>query len=240
MKQTKMTGSVIRWLLQASKRKAPGPQNKITIYHDTNSLLSQHLLGRLHRYSLMPSTTGRFDHGENKSKSAKAMWTNAVAASKFAVEVGLQPTFGEYKFIHEQCMGMHPGNSEAFESAFPSLFRLRNLTLCNRTAKTDKLQRTYVPDLEVLLEREYGQLADQEVFFQGPLVVDWANYLLASDDKGLDRIMSNYLACGTQDYGQAFVHTHLGDKGLTTVPSASNWKKANAVHPHVAEFADLF
>ncbi|ODV78343.1 uncharacterized protein CANTADRAFT_41131 [Suhomyces tanzawaensis NRRL Y-17324] len=69
-----------------------------------------------------------------------------------------------------------------------------------------------------------------------PVIIDYDHKLVANDEASFDRIMQHYLLCGIQ---------HLTN--LTAVNSARSRPLSQAhihqhslVHPHVAEFADLF
>lgn len=74
-----------------------------------------------------------------------------------------------------------------------------------------------------------------------PVIIDYSNRLLANDDASFDRIMQNYLTCGIQ-------HTRAGpvrppstyQRTIEKVSLASFPSNSSLVHPHVAEFADLF
>lgn len=91
-----------------------------------------------------------------------------------------------------------------------------------------------------------------------PFVVDWTNKLVAVDDEGLDKIMANYSSCGLQSSSHVYKPEEaeliseqkqwqspslLNPKlqaGPGAVPQAHAAAVIYAVHPHAAEFADLF
>lgn len=128
--------------------------------------------------------------------------------------------------------------------------------------KQQSKQKQFVPDLELVHENTYlDKVAIHEALELSPFVVDWANKLVAVDDDGLDRIMHHYFSCGTQNSVKVhrptetdFIHAPPASGSGTlrpfTAPAFAR-SKANAikeqsasmmcaVHPHVAEFADLF
>lgn len=247
--------------------------NNITIFHDTNSKMSHHLLSKLTEYSKLPTTfqkynaQGWFSRAHNKSVMLQA--AGGSQSSKFTVELKFDqtPSYQDYFFIHEHCIGMHPGNGASFERKFPQLFELQNVTLCNENATRVKKQRNFIDDLAVLLHHEYASLAAEEKFFKAPLIIDWSNNLIADDDKGLDRIMANYLSCGIQDSHKNVLlednyvspvasapkqavrsnndNDHSGHQASFVLNTSGSRKKStynrnDIIHPHVAEFADLF
>lgn len=242
--------------------------NTITMFHDTNSKLSHHLLNKLTNYSKLPNTSHRdIAQGWFRKGRAQAMGTGMVS-SKFNLELKHDetPSYLDYYFIHEHCTDIHPDNCISFEKMFPFLFELQNITLCNQTATRDKKQKRFKNDLLVLHQDEYETLSMEENFFKAPLIIDWANNLIAGDDKGLDRIMANYLACGIQDSHKNVLPEHcygLVNEPVTKISTprdngddnhnnhqgatqgsprrtSSRYNPNNIIHPHVAEFADLF
>lgn len=145
-------------------------------------------------------------------------------------------------------MNVHPQNARGFERIFPALL-LSNHTFCDTEAKYTDKQKRFVPDMDLVSENHYlDKLEHTTVAQMAPFVVDWQNQLVAVDDDGLDRIMANYYSCGMQ--GSSVVHDHSGpdivedvkeppiSRRFTTRTKAA--AMAYAVHPHVAEFADLF
>lgn len=241
--------------------------NTITMFHDTNSKLSHHLLNKLTDYSKLPNTF-RNEGAQGWFRSGRVQGMGMVS-NKFNLELKQDqtPSYLDYYFIHEHCTDIHPDNCISFEKKFPFLFELQNITLCNQTATRDKKQKLFKNDLLVLEQDEYETLSLEDNFFKAPLIIDWANNLIAGDDKGLDRIMANYLACGIQDshknvlsedcYGlvdESVTKTsisrdnddndHNNHQGATQGSprhtTTSRYNPNNIIHPHVAEFADLF
>ena len=244
--------------------------NTITIFHDTNSKLSHHLLGKLTGYSQLPNTFHRANGAgwfQKAGAHGQSISPAGIMSNKFNLELkmNLIPSYQDYYFIHEHCTDIHPDNCTSFEKKFPLLFELQNITLCNLTAAKHNKQKRFINDLLVLLQDEYNDLAAQKSFFKAPLIIDWSNNLIAGDDKGLDRIMANYLACGIQDS-----HKNVLDEDSLVVAEAmeketppndgnnhtdnnaghaiqgsprrtnSRYNRNDIIHPHVAEFADLF
>lgn len=244
--------------------------NTITMFHDTNSKLSHHLLGKLTGYSKLPDTFHKHN-GQGWFKKAAAHpegpSPEGIMSNKFNLELKMDqtPLYQDYYFINEHCTDIHPDNGTSFEKKFPVLFELQNITLCNQTATKLNKQKRFINDLQLLLQDEYYRLATRENFFKAPLIIDWSNNLIAGDDKGLDRIMANYLACGIQDSHKNVLHEdssimaeaiegykhsggsndHLSSNATYATQgfprrTDSRYNRNDIIHPHVAEFADLF
>lgn len=150
-------------------------------------------------------------------------------------------------------MNMHPQNTTSFEKIFPALLASPGHLFCDVTVKRESKQKQFVPDLDLVSENQYlDLLAEHSARELTPFVVDWNNQLVATDDEGLDRIMHNYYSCGMQkssmihdDTGLDIISKSAGAAPVTTTKSSgfSHEQAAAmmyAVHPHVAEFADLF
>lgn len=72
---------------------------------------------------------------------------------------------------------------------------------------------------------------------QFPLIIDYNNKLIANDEDSFNRIMMNYLSCGIQQADKAELPYRLQyNKQVKFEPQQHH----DLVHPHVAEFADLF
>lgn len=203
----------------------------LTLFHNSNSKLSHHLLERL-----------------------------SIHESRYALDIRLDklPLYETYQFIHEECLNVHPQNKRSYEKVFPALLASRGHSFCNAEVKKNAKLKQFVPDVELLDEAEYMELLATHSFSEvAPFIVDWSNNLVAVDDEGLDVIMHNYRTCGIQKSSK--VHRALGSDQVvlcTADPpiklSAPLPKKAGAkssvgaasviscVHPHIAEFADLF
>ncbi|CUM55502.1 uncharacterized protein AC631_03117 [Debaryomyces fabryi] len=247
--------------------------NTITIFHDSNSKLSHHLLGKLTGYSQLPNTfhrTNGVGWFQNASAHRQSASPAGIISNKFNLELKMNqtPSYQDYYFIHEHCTDIHPDNCTSFEKKFPFLFELQNITLCNQTATKQNKQKRFINDLQLLLQEDYNQFSEQKNFFKAPLIIDWSNNLIAGDDKGLDRIMANYLACGIQDSHKNVLHedslveaeiieektssggdndhtdNNANNAGYATQGSPrrtnSRYNRNDIIHPHVAEFADLF
>lgn len=205
----------------------------LTLFHNTNSRLSNHLLERLTTHE-----------------------------SRYLLDVRTDklPLYETYRFIHEECVNIHPQNAKSFEKVFPALLASPDHLFCDREVKHKSKQKQFVPDLELVHENTYlDKVAAHDALELSPFVVDWANKLVAVDDDGLDRIMHHYYSCGMQ--GSLKVHHPSGSDRILSPPSSGSGillpftspalSRANtikeqsasmmcAVHPHVAEFADLF
>lgn len=186
----------------------------LTFFHNSNSKLLHHLLGRLARHN-----------------------------ERYTLDVRLDklPLYGTYHFIHNECINVHAQNSRAFEKIFPALLSSSH-TFCDMEAKKASKQKQFVPDLDLVSEDAYlDKVAHHTAAEIAPFVVDWGNKLVAVDDDGLDRIMRNYYSCGLQE--SSMVHETDGPDRVKVPKKTVKRSHAallSAVHPHVAEFADLF
>ncbi|OBA21172.1 hypothetical protein METBIDRAFT_40791 [Metschnikowia bicuspidata var. bicuspidata NRRL YB-4993] len=214
----------------------------ITLFHNTNSKLSHHLLERL-----------------------------TIHKSRFLLDVRQNrlPLYETYSFIHQECMNVHPQNNRSFERIFPALLASPSHLFCNVEVKTKSKLKQFVPDLELVNESSYlDNIALHNATELSPFVVDWANKLVAVDDEGLDTIMQNYYSCGMQKSSK--VHLPEGSDSIHQGPDSGNSPIFNSpkislqetcgpqynqsaaaaaaaataarcvVHPHIAEFADLY
>lgn len=140
-------------------------------------------------------------------------------------------------------MNIHPQNAASFEAIFPSLLSTDSL-FCHMQVKNNSKKRQFVPDLELLSEDEYkDKLSAHDASELAPFVVDWANQLVAVDDEGLDRIMHHYYTSGMEkgSPGGPICEEKLANMQKTGYSApAQAAAMLCAVHPHVAEFADLF
>lgn len=157
-------------------------------------------------------------------------------------------------------MNVHPQNASGFEKVFPTLLASPHHLFCDREVKHKLKQKQFVPDLELVHENIYlDKVAAHRALELSPFVIDWANKLVAVDDDGLDRIMHHYRSCGMQTSLKVH-HPSESDQIQTpsepgsgilhpfTLPAparAASIKELStsmmcAVHPDVAEFADLF
>lgn len=147
-------------------------------------------------------------------------------------------------------MNIHPQNARAFEKVFPALLAPQHL-FCDVAVKKESKRKQFVPDLDLVSEHSYlERVSERSATELVPFVVDWDNQLVAVDDDGLDRIMHNYYLCGMQKSSMIHDHTQLDHvesvAETVSVPKGDFAARSQAaammyvVHPHVAEFADLF
>lgn len=194
----------------------------LTVYHNTQSKSSTHLVNKLRAYANLPSTAERYSETSPKLLGQLPKFVINLKENQL-------PTFEDYAFVHENCLGIHPGNLMSFQRLFP------RITGSSR----------FAGDLEFLSESEYSQLvsSNRSRFFKPPLIIDHANSLIAHDDAGLDRIMANYLSCGIQD---SHKNLHLEDDSSfqhiphTSANTSQEVHRTHHINPHVAEFADLY
>ncbi|KAK7677097.1 hypothetical protein QCA50_019910 [Cerrena zonata] len=161
----------------------------VTFYHNTNSTLSHHLAKKLNYYQ-----------------------------NKFHVEYKINqvPSFDDYRFLHLQCLQMHPNNGTIFQKIYGAL-------------------HANLHELEMLEEGDYASKVEG-VEFATPLIIDYSNSLLAMNDEDLDRIMANYTTCGIQNLKDV----HDDSKPNYYDHDLTNKYGQRVVHPHIAEYADLF
>lgn len=217
-------------MLSFSRLASARARPTVTFFHNSNSKLSHHLLSRLVKHD---------------SRYLLDIRTNKL------------PLYRTYSFIHEECMNVHPQNARSFEKIFPALLASPSHLFCDVAVKNNLKQKQFVPDLALRLEDQYhDDLAKHSANELKPFVVDWNNQLVAIDDEGLDKIMHNYYSCGIQK--SSMIHENSGLDLINPVESAvvplveTNTQSLGlgrrtqaaammyAVHPHVAEFADLF
>lgn len=196
-----MFKSVLRIVAPASKAPLATmlsvTRPKITIYHNTASPISHHLLRKLNAYN------------------------------KFVIDckTDVPVSYSDYHYMLSLCLNVHPSNAVAFETIFPSLVK-SNHSFDAKSAKVNNKHRAFVTDHDVVAEQDFHSRRAPV-----PVVIDWSNHLIAINDDGLDRIMANYLTCGIQsskDVYDPFINHPTNKYGQ------------HVIHPHVAEFADLF
>lgn len=125
----------------------------------------------------------------------------------------------DYNFIIDECLSMHPDN----KSIMLEIFHPNKQFL----GKSNLLRDFSLHDLIY----DYNNLSKDKN--QLPLIIDFNNKLIANDDATIDRILVNYLTCGIQN-------TTNTKPPSSSSSSSAKTKYNDLVHPHVAEFADLF
>lgn len=222
---------MFRWIRCIGQ--ARRPVERITLYRDENCKLSEHFLSRLSKFGQMPKR-------QVIDKDTEAL--SGDTRLKFEIEMQTQlPCYNTYKFLHQECIPVHPQNLKSFERAFPFLFEKKDITSLNSRLSSMRGMKKFIGDVQLLEREEYDLLAKHPEFFKGPLIVDWTNNLVATDDEGLDKIITNYVACGMQDFHKDKIDISNLDKEEEKIHFRESMKRAGHVpHPHVAEFADLF
>lgn len=119
-----------------------------------------------------------------------------------------------------------------------SVFGPLKFTVHLRTREElSETDRAFILDECADIHPQNKAIADQSLSAtEYPIIIDYSNRLLANDDASFDRIMQNYLTCGIQN-------ARAGPVRLASRTSQSNMNSldpSTLVHPHVAEFADLF
>ncbi|KAG7194963.1 uncharacterized protein KQ657_004074 [Scheffersomyces spartinae] len=182
----------------------------IKFYHYPSSQASGQLLNKLKSLSKLPIRNA----------------TNDTATDKFGLNVvtNSRLSYEDYRYIFDECINVHPGNKLILAKILPH----------------GPCSRSY--DLEPALDRQFF---DEQNVIRGPLVIDYHNSLIANDDESLDRIMQHYLSCGMQRLPTAqAAPASLGDHQWAAALQESlrdlKTSGSKPVHPHVAEYADLF
>jgi len=217
------------------------PSTSITIYHNTNSLLSNSLLAKLNNYSELPCTL----HKYKDSKSNQVTYNTTITSNraKFNVDLKLNQQLSQqdFDFMVGECVDIHPDNRSI----------LIQLLLNDSSKQKSKLLKNF-------------DLHDQQVNFDAvkhntkkfPIIIDYTNKLIANDETSFDRIISNYISCGIQNFLQSKpvrfveeVNSNNSGNYLTfkqqpqqqsQTQQQQNPLNHNLIHPHIAEFADLF
>lgn len=213
--------------------------NNITVFCSKGCKQSIEIIDKLSAYSQAPNTFEKYaKQGFLWSKNRPQQ------TRKFEIDLRIDnaPLYEEYLFLRTQCMEIHPDNIGAFKKVFPDMMRLQMGSGSSVLTEQPKQGKTFLQDFEVLPRQEYERSLEQrKEFFRPPLVVDWSNRLMSLDDANLDRVLSNYMSCGIQqvDKGQPFT---AGDNYQSQQLRSTGGSAAgiDTVHPHVAEFADLF
>lgn len=224
---------------------ATRPSTSIAIYHNTNSLLSNSLLSKLSNYSELPCTL----HKYKDAKSDKILYNTTLTANKhkFNIDLKLNQTLSkkDFKFIIDECVDIHPDNRSIL------IQLLMNDASSNAAVNKSKLIKNFnIHDEKVV---SYDTVKNNTIKF--PIIIDYNNKLIANDETSFDRIMSNYSACGIQNFLQSKPVKNLVDE-INSNGSGNHllFKQAqaqsqqqllpimnqNLIHPHIAEFADLF
>lgn len=214
---------------RSASRSVSGSQPTITLFHNTKLPHSHHLLKRLQERP----TQYRLD-----------------------VRTDQLPLYLTYHFIHEKCINVHPQNARGFERIFPSLLALLNHTFCDREVIRNSKTKQFVPDIDLVLEQMYlDKVANHNAQKVPPFAVDWVNQLIAVDDESLNRVFANYNLTHIVKHGAeklkgsavlALEKDPLPEINFNCVATDTFTSRALAaamacaVHPHIAEFADLF
>ncbi|KAL6450534.1 hypothetical protein SBY92_004741 [Candida maltosa Xu316] len=133
------------------------------------------------------------------------------------VETNSKLSKDDYDFIINECLSIHPDNKSIM------------LQLFNSNLNFDKLKLLKSFDLHDSIY-DYNNLS-KNTNENSPLIIDYNHNLIANDEKSIDRILVHYLTCGIQSTTNTTPPHFIADKKKT---------QFDLVHPHVAEFADLF
>lgn len=187
----------------------------LTVYHNSNLLVSHQLVAKLNNFN---STT---DSPTN----------NKIT---FNLKTNEQLSESDYKFIIDECLYIHPDNKSILLQIFHNKYHMDKKKLIKDFTLHDSIF-------------EYNNLINNNKSY--PLIIDYNHCLIANDDASFDRIMMNYLTCGIQNTTSS--NSTTASHGFTTNGSSSSSgnggnnstgtvKYNDLVHPHMAEFADLF
>lgn len=201
---------MFKTILQTIRPRSKPALPKLTMYHNPRLPLSNHLLKKLNYYENL---------------------------NKFVIEVkpNQLPSYSSYKFMHSS-LNTHPSNCNSFEAIFPQLFH-HDSTFNDLTAKRDQKLKLFVNDYELVNEDRYNHMVKQ-TNVGNPVIIDWSHDLIAINDESLDRILAHYLTCGIQNsksvHDEGFLRSANDDGFLR------NKYGHHIIHPHIAEYADLF
>ncbi|KAK6460873.1 hypothetical protein DFJ63DRAFT_314675 [Scheffersomyces coipomensis] len=198
----------------------------ITIYHNSNSLLSSNLFSKLNHYSDLPN--------------------------KFSIDLKLNQSLSnqDYDFIKDECVDIHPDNRSI-------LMQIMNI-------KHDQKQNMVQNFHQLPESPNFNNNNNKNI----SLIIDYKNKLIANDEASFDRIMVNYLSCGIQNFqrtkpvsnyssfmnnngnnnkndknqNNSYMTAQSNNSTTSSTTSSSTLPSIhqNLVHPHIAEFADLF
>ncbi|KAM3123067.1 hypothetical protein CJJ07_004688 [Candidozyma auris] len=228
---------------RAASRSVVASKPTVTMFHNPNVPMSHQILQKLKERA---PKTFNLDVRENQL-----------------------PHYSTYHFIHEKCINVHPQNARGFERIFPALLDSSNHTFCDVEVRKNSKQKQFVPDIDLVSENTYlDKVAHQSASNMAPFAVDWFNQLVATDEEGLNRLLANYNSTHiVRDMKEPKGKTEVAKEDAVKVcareppsnlqpsvqhgcaPSvasepftsrASAAAMACVVHPHIAEFADLF
>lgn len=182
----------------------------IKFYHYPSSQASGQLLSKLRSLSQLPIRSSK----------------DVAANDKFGLDVvtNARLSYDDYRYIFDECINVHPSNKLILATILPH----------------GPCSRSY--DLEPAWEKD---MFESQQVARGPLIIDYHNSLIANDDESLDRIMQHYLSCGMQRLPTAqAAPVSVGDQQWSAALQESlrdlKTSGSKPVHPHVAEYADLF
>lgn len=164
--------------------------------------------------------SNHFLHKLGQFTNIESRAINHVSSNNSRFDLSLesgQLSFNDFKFIINECLDIHPNNKSILRD------------LLHNDAKFCIL--------------EYQKIATPSSQF--PIIIDYENKLIANDEKSFDRILANYLSCGIQHLTNGNVRSTLESNYKTKPVGEGNVRdgkviSGDLVHPHVAEFADLF
>ncbi|CAH6720429.1 hypothetical protein CLIB1444_03S11694 [[Candida] jaroonii] len=145
-----------------------------------------------------------FQHGKLNSNVLKNLNNY-----NFKVNLRDKPAYKDFSNIFDSFLNIHPDNFRILIDCYPEI--LFNVP------KDKRLSKICVQDLNLINNENFEKLK-----FNGPLIIDNNNHLLANDINSIERVLHNYEYNLNYEIGNS--------KILNALP----------VHPHAAEFADLF
>ncbi|KAI5958756.1 hypothetical protein CANMA_004173 [Candida margitis] len=161
----------------------------LTMYHNSNSILSLNLLNQLTSYSLLPCTHDKIyqpkPHNGLSTSKSKPNETNRKFYLNIKESIGL--TKEDHKFIIDQCLDIHPDNTRVMIQSVSNV-DFKKLSKQERFNLVEQLQ-----DYDYLVSN-----LNNDSTRSMPLIIDYKHKLLANDDVSFNRIMANYLSCGIQ------------------------------------------
>ncbi|OUM55445.1 hypothetical protein BVG19_g4985 [[Candida] boidinii] len=199
-----------------SLQHSPG---SITIFHNAKNPLSESLLNKL-QHSVYNSTRHKENLNKNSTflqklfnafksekelnkptqiktnnkkisndgSSSKVSTSDYLKGKQFRYTLDIStipPTPEQFQFI-SSILQTHPICKKSFIHAFPNFSKDMN-----HVSDTDGIPKT-VQELKKVFSDKSLQELDNENYFKTPLVVDWENELIATNEKDVEKILDNY------------------------------------------------
>ncbi|OWB80372.1 hypothetical protein B5S32_g4641 [[Candida] boidinii] len=124
----------------------------------------------------------------NDGSSSKVSTSDYLKGRQFRYTLDIStipPTPEQFQFI-SSILQTHPICKKSFIHAFPNFTKDMN-----HVSDTDGIPKT-VQEIQKIFNNKSLQELDLENYFKTPLVVDWENELIATNEKDVEKILDNY------------------------------------------------